>query len=145
MNAAKQILTTLMALILIAGALFAQLCDLNCASQVGLGSVSAQVPTHSPKAGHCHQSEPEPQSKNRSAPLPQQRDHSSDCQSHAYAEATKPSAASSVGASHQPVLIDAVLLFASTYFPFDQRAERNALDQSFRSPPGHATFSILRI
>ena len=145
MSTRKQILTALMTLVLCAGVLSAQLGDLSCASQVAPSSVSAHVPANSPKAGHCHQSKPEPETKNQSEPLPQPRDHSSDCQSHSYAAATKPPASSMVGATHQLIQIDAVLPFALSGFPFDQRAQLNASDQPFRSPPGHTTFSVLRI
>jgi hypothetical protein len=145
MTTKKQTLTALMALILCAGVLSAQLCDLSCASQVVPGSVSADIPANSPKAGHCHQSNPEPETKNQSEPLPQQRDHSSDCQSHSYAEVTKPPVASSFTTAHQPFHVDSVLPFALGSFPFDQRAQLNAPDQPFRSPPGHAAFSVLRI
>jgi hypothetical protein len=141
----KQILTTLMTLLLGVGVLFAQLCDLSCASQLGQGRVSANVPAHSPKAGHCHQSKPEPKAKSQSAPLPQKRDHSSDCQSHSYATATKPPAVNSVAAAQQLMPVHAVLPFASAHLPFDQRAGQITQDQSFRSPPGHGAFSVLRI
>lgn len=145
MTTKKQTLTALMALILCAGVLSAQLCDLSCASQLVPSSVSAHVPANLPKAGHCHQSEPEPETRNQSEPLPQQRDHSSDCQSHSYAEATKPPAANSVAAAHQPVLIDTALPFALACLPYGQCAQLNAPDQPFRSPPGHPIFSVLRI
>jgi hypothetical protein len=145
MYAAKQILTTLMTLVLSAGVLFAQLCDLSCASQLGQRWGAADDPANSPKAGHCHQSETEPESKSQSAPLPQKRDHSSDCQSHSYATATKLPAVNSVAAAHQLIPVHAALPFTAAHSPFNQRAGQITRDQPFRSPPGHAVFSVLRI
>jgi hypothetical protein len=145
MNAAKPILTTLMTLVLGAGILFAQLCDLSCASQLGQHLASNNAPTHSSKAGHCHQSDPQSESKSQSAPWPQKRDHSSDCQSHSYATATKPPAVNSVGAAHHLMPVYAALQITSAQLPFDQRAGQVTRDQPFRSPPGHTSFSVLRI
>lgn len=145
MNATKPIITTLMTLVLGAGVFFAQLCDLSCASQLGQHWVSYNVPTHSSKAGHCHQSEPEQESESQSAPWPQKRDHSSDCLSHSHAIAAKPPAANSVGAAHHLMPVHAALQFTSAQLPFDQRAGQITRDQPFRSPPGYAAFSILRI
>lgn len=141
----KQISTTLMTLVLGAGVLFAQVCDLSCASPLAQQRVSTGAPTHSPKAGHCHQSAPAAESKSRPAPWPQKHDHSSDCLSHSHAIAAKPPAVDSVAAAQQLLPIHAVLPFTSAHLPFDQRAGQITRHQSFRSPPGHATFSVLRI
>lgn len=141
----KQISTTLMMLVMGAGVLFAQVCDLSCASPLGQKRVSTDALTHSPKAGHCHQSAPPPESKSQPAPWPQKHEHSSDCLSHSHAIAAKPPAVDSVAAGQPLLPMHAALLLTLAHLPFDQRAGQIARHQSFRSPPGHAVFSVLRI
>jgi hypothetical protein len=139
---AKQLLATVFTLFLSAGLVSAQVCNVSCAFQ-GC-QASAQTSERETQSAHCQQHESAPQHKTAPEPRPDKSDHSSECQTHAYAAAMKPSSASSIATLHPPILVPAALPFTSV-ISLDQLAGNLNHSESFRSPPARVTTSVLRI
>ena len=125
--------------------LFSPLCSLSCALNSCVFS-KALTAKSDEQPHHCHGGqEPEEQSstpqKNPSAPL----DDSGNCPSHASEIAVLPVKVDAKVHLHQviqPVSVEPVVI---AVLHFDRRGELRAEEMSFKSPPGRATNSVLRI
>jgi len=125
--------------------LFSPLCSLSCALNSCVFSKAVTAKSDE-QPHHCHGSqEPEEQpsapQKSPSAPL----DDSGNCPSHVSAVAILPVKVD--GKVHlqqvpQPVAVEPVII---AILNFDRRGELRAEEMSFKSPPGRAINSVLRI
>jgi hypothetical protein len=135
MRATKYPLAVLAAIVLIAGLLCSQICDINCAFYGCSLSSPVKAAEESSEHSHCHQ--------HKQNPKPQERSHSRECHGHFDALILpSPSAATAYNLHHaayiEPQAIGPALslnwLSVSVVIPTDRLPDR--------SPP---IYSVLRI
>ena len=162
MHAVRQLLSIVISLLLIVGAVCSCVCEVNCAflgCPTAASAKSAEVSTDNPErdtqASHCHQPEsravehhqPESQSETHHQPapepMPQHGDHSPDCQDHTSASATMPNKVGTAAAQQIQVPVAEMIFHSGVSFA--QPTGQLAHNYAFKSPPARAVVSVLRI
>ncbi|MEP7273559.1 MAG: hypothetical protein ABI882_18830 [Acidobacteriota bacterium] len=140
----KHILAVPLVLVMGAGAVCAQVCDISCVVQGGRGVASHEDQRHNSPSGHCHQQSSESPSQHLPSPQPR-KDHSSDCQSHAYAVELIKSGKNAVANASRGVDSPAAALTHAPVVSLNHlgKGQRSAIPDS--SPPPPQTYSILRV
>ena len=119
------------------GLLSSQLCNTICGiAGCRQSHVAVSVQPESP-AGHCH----EHKSKSTSG----EKKHSSECSMHGDESGVLPATNSIDALAHQPALPVLGTFYKLNYFSFENLSGQSSKVLPFRSPPGLAALSMLRI
>lgn len=143
MYSAKQILTLLLALLLSAGTVCAQVCDISCALQGEPAAAPSKVQPPADSSSHCHGQAAEPTAQDQ--PAPHKKHHSSNCVLHGYAEAVVKSGKSFLTETFQPTPIPVADLLHPLNLALDRLGDEQAHAKSYRSPPARKLTTVLRI